>query len=269
MAAGVSFAPGTLATQAEPVSEQLRPVRWRRGSERGLLRARVLVVADGLAGRLRIDGLGERAEPIAASRIGAGVVAPRGPDFYTLGVIYLACGAGGYVGLVLLEDGRLDLAAALDPEAIRSAGGVGPLAEQTLREARWPIPAGLASLPWKGTPGLTRVADRPAGERCFLLGDAAGYVEPFTGEGMAWGMLSAVAVAPLADAAVNGWQPALAERWGQQLRRLLGPSRRVCRLVTLGLRRPWLAGLAVRLLRVVPGLAGWVVRGINRPVRLG
>ena len=36
---------------------------------------------------------------------------------------------------------------------------------------------------WSGTPPLTTVPRWNAAERLFVMGDAAGYVEPFTGEG--------------------------------------------------------------------------------------
>jgi flavin-dependent dehydrogenase len=39
----------------------------------------------------------------------------------------------------------------------------------------------------------------------FVIGDAAGYVEPFTGEGMAWALAAADGLAPLAARAVGAW----------------------------------------------------------------
>jgi 2-polyprenyl-6-methoxyphenol hydroxylase-like FAD-dependent oxidoreductase len=112
----------------------------------------------------------------------------------------MATGRGGYVGLVRVEDGRLDMAAAFDPVFVKSVGGLGAAAETILREVGWPAPPALAEEPWKGTPALTRRARRLAGHRCFVVGDAAGYVEPFTGEGMAWAVMSAAAVAASACA---------------------------------------------------------------------
>jgi flavin-dependent dehydrogenase len=48
-------------------------------------------------------------------------------------------------------------------------------------------------LDWLGTLPLTRRTPRPAGHRVLVVGDAAGYVEPFTGEGMAWALATASA----------------------------------------------------------------------------
>ncbi len=100
----------------------------------------------------------------------------------------MACGRRGYLGLVRLEDGRLNLAAALDPCWMRVCGGPGPAAARLLAEVGWPPVPNLAEQNWRGTPALTRQARRRAAERLFLIGDAAGYIEPFTGEGMAWAL---------------------------------------------------------------------------------
>jgi 2-polyprenyl-6-methoxyphenol hydroxylase-like FAD-dependent oxidoreductase len=60
---------------------------------------------------------------------------------------------------------------------------------------------------WRLVPSLTRRPKRVAEERLFLIGDAAGYVEPITGEGMLWAIMSACAIAPLDSAAVGGGRP--------------------------------------------------------------
>ena len=63
----------------------------------------------------------------------------------------------------------------------------GRLVAEILQQAQLPLPDGLVEAPWRGTPLLTRRSAHRAGTRIFALGDATGYVEPFTGEGMAWG----------------------------------------------------------------------------------
>ena len=52
----------------------------------------------------------------------------------------MATGRGGYVGLVRVEDDRLDVAAAFDAAFVKSAGGLGPAAEAILGEVGWPVP---------------------------------------------------------------------------------------------------------------------------------
>ncbi len=223
--------------------------------------ARVVIAATGLAGR--VDE-GEAAwEP--GSRIGAGVVIDDAPSEYDRHVIHMACGAAGYVGLVRLEDRRLDIAAALDPAAVKVAGGPGPLARRILAEAGFaPVP-GLETAPWKGTPHLTRSAPSLGGERLFRLGDAAGYVEPFTGEGMAWALAGATLVAPVVEEALGRWDPSLLRRWEAEYRRAVTRRQLVCRLTAAVLRRPGPTRALVRLLAVAPALAGPAFRFMYRP----
>jgi flavin-dependent dehydrogenase len=138
-----------------------------------------------------------------------------------------------------------------------------------LGEVGWPRVPGLAELPWKGTPALTRRAKQLAGERWFAVGDAAGYVEPFTGEGMAWAVMSAAALAPLATRAVQRWDATLVREWEETHRRVIGSRQRVCRIVSRVLRSPVLTALAVRTLSVLPVLSHPVVNSLNRPANLG
>jgi flavin-dependent dehydrogenase len=224
-----------------------------------LVRPSVTILASGLAGT--------EATPQPHSRIGAGAAAPAGaaPPFFAPGSIFMATARGGYVGLVRLEDGRLDVAAAFDVESVRACGGPGPAAEAVLGEVGWPRPRGLAELPWKGTPALTRKARRLAGERWFAAGDAAGYVEPFTGEGMAWAVASAAALAPVAARAVQCWDGSLAREWEATHRRLVGRRQRTCRVVSRVLRSATLTSFAVRALAALPALSRPVVASINRP----
>ena len=70
-----------------------------------------------------------------------------------------------------------------------SNGSLADAATAVLREARFPAIPALAGAEWRGTPLLTRRESRLAANRLFLLGDAAGYAEPFTGEGMTWAVL--------------------------------------------------------------------------------
>ena len=114
-----------------------------------------------------------------------GVVSAPGLD-YPDGSIHMAMGDGGYVGLVRVEDGSLNVAAAVSPSAMKRAGNPTSLLNSLLQGAGWPeIPEGRAPK-WKGTPELTRRPAQVGAERILSVGDASGYVEPFTGEGMFW-----------------------------------------------------------------------------------
>jgi hypothetical protein len=241
--AGVEFRPNTLISLSRDTT----------GSEC------VTIIASGLTG-------GD-ATPEPGSRIGAGVVLPAAatPDFFAPGTIYMATACSGYVGFVRVEDGRLDIAAAFDAAFVKSAGGLGPAAEAILRTVGWPLPDGLGEAAWKGTPALTRRAMKVANDHLFVVGDAAGYVEPFTGEGMAWAVMSAAALAPIAARATRQWRPSLIREWEVTHARIVGQRQKACRAVARVLRSPLLTAFCIRALKLFPGLASPVVTALNRP----
>ena len=90
-------------------------------------------------------------------------------------------------------------------------------------------------------------------------------MEPFTGEGMAWAVASAAALAPIALKAAAGWDDHFIQKWARTHARLVGRRQRVCRVVARVLRSPALTGLAVRLLASLPVLARPTVAALNRP----
>ena len=263
IAGGADFLPATRAVRAASPNDATRSLLLSRQGDEREIAARVVVAADGLGGSLLAEGSPSRSRP--GSRIGAGVVVDFVHPFYAPGTIYMATAKTGYVGLVRLESGALDIACALDPSAVRAAGGPGAVATSILSEGNWPVPSDLAAAGWRGTAPLTRQARRVSGHRLFGLGDATGYVEPFTGEGMAWAMSSAVALAPLALAAALEWRPHLAARWRQTHRCLVTRRQRVCRVAAEVLRRPWLAALAVYFLARLPVLGRPVISHLNAP----
>lgn len=266
--AGADFLPMTRAILAEAAPKNaekdgVRAIRLRQGDREVRVETRVVLAADGLAGQFLVHAR-TTVETDAAARVGAGATAAEAPDFYRRGVIYMTCGAGGYAGLVRLEDGRLDVAAAFDAARLRADGGPGRAAARLVREAGWPAPDLLSELSWRGTPALTRRRTHITEDRVFVLGDAAGYVEPITGEGMAWALASGMAVAPLAARAVERWRPEWAHRWETLQRRVVTRRQAVCRVAAAVLRRPGFTGLFVRLLAGAPTLASPLVRYLNR-----
>jgi flavin-dependent dehydrogenase len=267
IAAGAAFLPRTTATLGE-VSADGRAVSLDSSGSTVITRAGVIIAADGLGGRLLARGDPDASRPVAGARVGAGVVTDDAPAFYQPGTIYMACGAGGYAGLVRLEDGRLDVAAALDVEQVRAGHGPGPSVVHLLQEVGWPVPPGLASLNWKGTPPLTRQAKYLAAERVFATGDAAGYIEPFTGEGIARALTAGLLVAPIAVRAARRWDAALEREWASTYRRVVSRRQFTCRVAAAVLRRPWLARGLIGLLSHAPVLAVPVVRGLNVPLSL-
>jgi flavin-dependent dehydrogenase len=228
------------------------------------IRARAILTATGL-GHCVVPGAGVPLSTVTvASRIGAGCRIAQPASAFAERVVYMAVGAGGYVGMVRVEDGSLNVAAAFDAAFVRRVRTPGAAACEILREAGAPEIEDLAGALWQGTPGLTRRTRPLAQDRLFCLGDAASYVEPFTGEGIGWALASARAVEPIALRAIERWEPRLAQEWARAHRRLTGRRQLVCRAIALGLRQPWLMRLGLEILDRAPVAANGVMRVLNQ-----
>lgn len=253
IAAGATFEPAT-AAQIGACDEDGRLVTLRGQGDTRHVRAAAVVVADGLGGTAIASGDASDPKIAPSARIGVGAHVRAAPQHVEPGTIQMAVTRRGYAGMVDLGDGEIDIAAAVDPGAVRAAGSPAGAVAAILDEAGFPPFANLASVRWTGTPRLTR-SRNAAADRLFVVGDAAGYVEPFTGEGMTWALRSALCVQPMLQAAVSAWQPRLAEDWIRAQRRLVGGHQRWCRLVAQALRSPALVGGVVRSLQWMPRVA--------------
>jgi len=264
IAAGAHFLPGTLA-RVEVGGAETRAVRLTHPGRAATLSARVVLVASGLAGHCLDDEPGVQTRVAARSRIGAGCVVREFPGSYGVGTIHMAVGRSGYVGLVRVAGGVLNVAAAFDLGFVRQAAAPARAAAAVLAEAGFdPIPA-LANAPWQGTPGLTRRTRPVGGHRLLLLGDAAGYVEPFTGEGMAAAFTSAQAVVPLALRGTRAWEPGLTRAWARLHHRLIGRRQLICRGLAATARHPWVARGALAVVSYAPALARGMIQRLNAP----
>jgi len=262
---GVHFLAATTANLGPP-QRHSRLVLLSSSKARGTVQARVVLAADGLGGRLLASGQPADTWISSGSRIGAGAIGAASHSNYKTASIYMACGAGGYVGLVRVENDQLNIAAALAPDFVKRSGGIASAAGHVIREAGLPDLDGLANLPWRGTPHLTRSTPRLARYRTLALGDATGYVEPFTGEGMAWALEAGVAVAPIALDGLRSWTPELVRRWYRDQRRRIS-GRWICRTLSLVTRHSALTNAAVSVLSHMPGLATPFVSAVNSRCR--
>jgi menaquinone-9 beta-reductase len=227
--------------------------------------ARVVLVAAGLGNSCREREATGRPRIESGSRVGAGCLVEDAPDFFGGGTIFMAVGREGYVGLVRVEDGSLNVAAAFDSELVRRLGTPGVAAAAIVAEAGFPPIVALEAAHWQGTARLTRRMEPLAEDRLFVLGDAAGYVEPITGEGIAWALASAQAIAPLALQAIERWDPRHGLAWADMHRRLVLHRQLVCRASAMALRKPWLTRLAFEVLTRAPGAAGLILQRLNAP----
>jgi menaquinone-9 beta-reductase len=191
----------------------------------------------------------------AAGRIGVGTLLPRGSVVTAPRTITMAVGRDGYVGSVDVEGGLVNLAAAVDVEALKSVEGPWRVVASILTEAGLAPDDGLEAADWAGTVTLTRHLRRPVARRVLVIGDASGYVEPFTGEGIGWAMAAARAVVPFVREGLGTWTDGLERRWLDVVTAVVRRDQRWCRVVSPVLRSSWATHALVRTLGPFPALA--------------
>ncbi len=245
-------------------------LRVREAGVNDVLQARVVVDATGLGG-LHLAAQRTREEVAPGSRVGLGAVfSPVCEHDCPAGELRMTVGRYGYVGMVRTEDGALDVASAVDRDLVARLGPAGAIGA-LLASGGDRLPDGDPVFGWRGTPPLTRRVSRAGEGAVFRVGDAAGYVEPFTGEGIGWAMAGGVAVAPFVrevlatGSARVGERDRGARRWSMAYRRVVERRQRVCRFLSWGLRRPALVRAAVGILGVAPTLARPLIEAAGRP----
>ncbi|MCP9784524.1 NAD(P)/FAD-dependent oxidoreductase [Cyanobium sp. WKJ7-Wakatipu] len=252
---------GAAATGLEPDRE----VVLQKGTSRWSVRAKVVLIAAGLSHRA-IDNEAEISTSIQPhSRIGAGCVLPGEAAELAPGVLQMAVGQGGYVGLVRVESGEINLACAFDRPMLGSVGGAALLCQKILTEAGFATLPGLKEAAWQLTAALSRRTIPLAGHRLLLLGDAAGYVEPFTGEGMGWALTSSLAALPLVLRGLEHWDGAIETEWRRLHRRWVAQKQRSCRVLAVVLRHPRISWGLHRLAGSFPTVAGSMIGLLQRP----
>ncbi len=264
--AGATLAEGWLARPeaADPTGWKIE-LRSRR--EKSYIHARACLIAAGLAGVRPPRGVKLATVSISpTSRVGAGALFRSEASAHHSGTIAMAVGRTGYVGITRVEDDQIVVAAALDADHVRREGSLAGAAATILAASGVAVPPEIHAAKWRGTAQLTRQVHPLAGHRYLVLGDAAGYAEPFTGEGMAWAMMAGLATAGLVDAHLDDWSPATARAWTAWHWRHVGRPQRRCRLIAKGLRHPHLVDASLALLHLAPKLAPPVVRLFNAPL---
>ena len=249
----------------EPNSSSCR-LDLKRRHEEGKVGCKIAVLATGLVGKQK--DAGDAREWKSRSYIGAGAILEEGTAGFEPGTVSMACHRWGYVGIVQLEDGRLDLAAAFDIGFVKRLGGLSNAACRVLSESGLSVPCRMKGAHWQGTVKLTHQRAKLFGARYLVAGDAAGYVEPFTGEGIAWAMASGHAVSKFAHRAVSRPISVVGPAWSQEYRRILGHRMRFCKAVSFLLRQPAFLRIAVRVLQMSPRLAGPIERSLSKPFAL-
>jgi menaquinone-9 beta-reductase len=225
-----------------------------RNKFESIVRAKVVLVASGLASKVLDDELGFESIISPSSRVGASSIFDDGPAYYTvMGGLHMAIAQHGYVGLARVEDGRLNVAAAFDAPFMRECGSAGRAASMVLQNAGFPTWPGLINARWQGSPYLTRTRAKFAAPRLLVLGDAAGYVEPFTGEGMGWAMQDGVAAASMLS---TPWSDRTEQMWNQHQLQTVRPRQRHCRFLSRLLRHARIVPTVLSVLARFPRAGG-------------
>lgn len=223
--------------------------------------ARSIVVATGLSGRSVIRDTRLVAVEKRRSRVGIEAVFQQCPDQFETGSLTMAIASAGYVGLTAIGQGRLHVASAVDRDVLKQFGPQRTL-EEILRSAGTPE-IGRPETRFQGTAALTTSASSVAADRVFLVGDAAGYVEPFTGEGIRWALESGIGVVPSLH--IGSFQPVgnAEAHWRQWHRRQIVVGQRLCRSICTGIKSDAVRWFAHQAMRFRPSLAVNIVRRIN------
>ena len=263
MSRNVSFLPATTAS-LEASSPDTRQILLTQPDQDSLVSARIVVTADGVGGQVltRVDDA--EIQTWEQSRIGAAASIQSDELKLPNSAIHMGVSQNGYVGIVRIENNQLNFAAALDKQFVRRCGTLGRAAQQVLSESGMDFEEKIADANWRGTTKLTRRPRRVGFHRLFAIGDSAGYAEPFTGEGMAWAMTSAIMVVPFVLEAIREWSPQVASRWSAAHRRTIRGRQNACYRLATWLRYPHLVHSAVIILSMFPWLADPFVRRINR-----
>jgi len=266
---GVHFLDATTAT-VQSCESTGRPVLLKSERESRRVTAQVVLLCSGLG---QGTCLPENSSEVIADNPLVGLTAILPKDELNQQqqpikrTIHMGVASIGYVGMVQLENGDLNVSAAVQRTALKGHRSPGQAVQAILQSAGLPAPAGLEDAHWQGTPSLTRRLTAPAAERLFVVGDAAGYVEPFTGEGMTWAIEAAALVQPLAAAAIIGWEDSLSRQWTVICRKHARQRQRCCRLLKAVLPYPRLISAFIGGLTVFPQAAWPVLRSIHGPVR--
>ena len=222
------------------------------GAERSSLDARVVVGADGIRSIVARSLGVTRAAPFAG-RVGLTFHLPdaagAGPRDARMVLV-----RDGYIGIAPVPRDRVNVGIVLGASWRRRLREHG--AERTCAEVMDRVPAAHDDpADWRtavrsdaiagAAPIAHRVARR-SGPGWFLVGDAAGFLDPFTGEGIHRALISAELAADAIQASLARGASGTAERYDRAMRQQFRAKDRVSGLVQAFLGRPALFEYAAR-----------------------
>jgi geranylgeranyl reductase family protein len=173
-------------------------------------------------------------------------------------------GLGGYCGIAPLGPRNANVAFVLDRRAMTAAGGDLEAFYRATIAARWPalherLTRATLVAPPRAIGPLALVARRAWAPGALLVGDAAGFYDPFTGEGVTLALRSAELAAQTADAALASGRTADLEAYERARRDATRDKFRLNRLLQHVVAWPGLADSVARRLARRPDLADQLV----------
>ncbi len=266
-AAGVEVCTDTRVLEiAGNLGEAFR-LRLRRDGRDCSLGARAVIAAHGK--RSSLDrALGRRFVTRRAPYVAlkAHFRGPRLPGRIELNVFH-----GGYCGLSEIENGAANLGLLVREEVFRAVAGSGPatvdrfvawLCLQNPRLDAWLGQAQRLHARWLSIAQIPFSPKEAVLGDVLLAGDAAGVIAPLAGDGIAMALRSGGLAADHVLRFLDGQLSAVelrqtyAARWACEF----GPRLHLGRVLQPLLMRPHVAGLALRLLRLAPGIGRALVR---------
>jgi geranylgeranyl reductase family protein len=270
--AGARLLEGAKITSLEQWKDGLR-LRGERNGQTLYLDAQLAIAADGgQASLTRHLGLIQRPPDLVAVRAYfEGDVGPENrPEIHVERVIMpgydwifpmgggrVNVGTGTLVSTV--KEGSLSLA-----KVMRQFVANNPYARERLRLAEMVSPV-------QGHPLRTDLrGTRPYGQRVLVAGEAAGLVNPLSGEGIAYALESGEMAAAHARCALESgdFSEVALSAYGQALHRRYGADHRVARFLRIFFKYPWLLNRLVRRMQQDSDFAltfGLVVIGVESP----
>jgi 2-polyprenyl-6-methoxyphenol hydroxylase-like FAD-dependent oxidoreductase len=232
---------------ARPAKMERTSAGWRAVLPDGeALEARLLIGADGRkSSTARLLGL---TLPLRRTRTAIHIDRPARRMTSPLGEMHVF-DDGAYVGIDPVAPDTVNFSAVCDPEALRASSVVEFINDRIarsphLRDLVEPLPSGAR-------PGVTfpinaRVRSA-ATHDAALIGDASGYIDPLTGEGIYAALWTAEA---LVRCVSPGWNdlPAALASYARQRARQQRAKAALCEAFQSVIRRPWLANSVLSLL---------------------
>ena len=260
--AGARFVPGARVT--EPLDGPPGVVGRMRGGDPFEARARLVVAADGLRSVLvRRHGLLRRSARLRKVSLTAHIAGVRADP--ALGQMHSADGLCAGLAAVTAAGDLWNVTLVADADRFGREVGADPQSFFVRAVERFPAlrervdGAELCATLLLGSGPFDAPVRRPVADGLALVGDAAGYFDPFTGQGIHHALAAAELLAPVADAALRRRGGSIVAGdlavYARQRARLLRGTRALQRVVDEVLRRPALADAAIGRLAKSPAAA--------------